>query len=351
MIRAMVVENFTVFEKANLSFAAGLNIIVGENATGKSHLLKLVYALAAVAAQGKKESGEATPSSTFLEGAAARKLMGVFRPDDLGRLARRQVGVQRCVVSLDGDEPWLPLAVGFNTKSRGAVELIVPPNAWSEKAPAFLPTRELLTIYPGFVSLYETTALPFEETWRDTCVLLGAPLLRGRRAEDTRVLLEPLEAALGGNLVEESGRFYLQREGANLEVHLVAEGWRKLAMIARLIATGSLVDEGFLFWDEPEANLNPRLVRTVAKVIAQLSKRGVQVFVATHSLFLMRELHLLRADLDLDTRCIGLHPQAGGQVGIVAGDSMDDIGEIVALDEDLGQSGRYLESEAELGRR
>ena len=28
-------------------------------------------------------------------------------------------------------------------------------------------------------------------------------------------------------------------------------------MIARLIATGSLIGTGSLFWDEPEANLNP----------------------------------------------------------------------------------------------
>ena len=45
---------------------------------------------------------------------------------------------------------------------------------WEGEPPVFMPTRELLTIYPGFVSLYETTELPFEETWRDTCILLGA---------------------------------------------------------------------------------------------------------------------------------------------------------------------------------
>ncbi len=39
-----------------------------------------------------------------------------------------------------------------------------------------------------------------------------------------------------------------------MEMHLVAEGLRKLAMIARLIANGSLVDKVSLFWDEPEAN-------------------------------------------------------------------------------------------------
>ncbi len=52
---------------------------------------------------------------------------------------------------------------------------------WQEKPPVFLPTQELLTLYPGFVPLHETRHLKFDETWRDTCLLLGAPALRGPR--------------------------------------------------------------------------------------------------------------------------------------------------------------------------
>jgi hypothetical protein len=52
-------------------------------------------------------------------------------------------------------------------------------------------------IYPGFVSLYETTHLEFEETWRDTCILLGAPLARGPREGKIKQLLAPLELAMG----------------------------------------------------------------------------------------------------------------------------------------------------------
>ena len=78
-----------------------------------------------------------------------------------------------------------------------------------------------------------------------------------------------------------------------MEMPLVAEGWRKLAMLARLIATGSLLDKGCLFWDEPEANLNPKLIREVARAILGICRAGVQVFVATHSLFLLREFEIL----------------------------------------------------------
>lgn len=69
-----------------------------------------------------------------------------------------------------------------------------------------------------------------------------------------------------------------------MEMPLVAEGWRKLAMLYRLIATGSLLDEGAIFWDEPEANLNPKLIREVARAILGVCEAGVQAIIATHRL-------------------------------------------------------------------
>ena len=158
-----------------------------------------------------------------------------------------------------------------------------------------LATRELLTIYPGFVSLYETHYVEFEETWRDTCLLLGVPALRGPRRKAVASLLEPLEEQIGGRVVlERNGRFYLAPTGGgSMEMPLVAEGWRKVAMLARLIVTGSLLDKDCLFWDEPESNLNPRLISEVAKAILRICDTGVQVFVATHSLFLLREFEIL----------------------------------------------------------
>ena len=153
---------------------------------------------------------------------------------------------------------------------------------------------------------------------------------------------------MGGKVIlDESGRFYLKTPASRIEMHLVAEGYRKLATIARLIATGSLLDKGYLFWDEPESNLNPKIIKTIAKTILQISSSGIQVFIASHSLFLLRELHILqkREFKDLDTRCFGLHRYEHGGVSVEQGATMDEIGSIAALDEDLQQSGRYIDTE------
>ena len=169
----------------------------------------------------------------------------------------------------------LDLAFNFSSHSKSDVAVEQLPTSWIDAAPAYLPTRELLTIYPGFVSIYDSHYLEFEETWRDTCILLGAPLKRGVKERGIQELLEPLEGAMGGSVeLDKNGRFYLRSASGRMEMPLVAEGLRKLAMLARLVATGALLDEGCLFWDEPEANLNPRVIKRVAHSIVGLSEGG-----------------------------------------------------------------------------
>ena len=243
MLTSMSMENFTAFKQVKLTFAPNLNVIVGENGTGKTHILKVAYSALYVSAKGIKEQGSGNPTKAHLQTAIANKLIAVFRPDELGRLARRdRRGRQRCEVSCMFSPTKQHLAFSFNTTSRSEVTVDKTPSAWVDKLPVYLPTRELLTIYPGFVSLYETTHLSFEETWRDTCILLGAPLAKGPREKRIKELLVPIEHAMGGHVeLDKAGRFYLNAAGASMEMHLVAEGLRKLAMIARLIATGSLV--------------------------------------------------------------------------------------------------------------
>ena len=137
-------------------------------------------------------------------------------------------------------EPQLNIDFSFATNSRSEVGIDRAPEIWLEKSPVFLPTRELLTIYPNFVSVYENHYLEFEETWRDTCILLGAPALRGPTETRIKSLLRPLEKAMDGKIVlEKSGRFYPNVPGeGKMEITLVAEGLTKLGMLARLIATG-----------------------------------------------------------------------------------------------------------------
>lgn len=345
MLKRMSINNLTVFPEASLTFARNLNVIVGENGTGKTHLLKMAYSVLAVSAEEGRKPNAPLPTKSVVQTRCADKLINVFRPESLGHLARRKQGRERCDIRLTFARSDWNIAFGFATNSKTEVSIEKLPSAWVDVSPAYLPTRELLTIFPNFVSVYEGHYLEFEETWRDTCLLLGAPMQKGPKERRIRELLEPLEIAMEGAIeLDKNGRFYLRSASGRMEMPLVAEGLRKLGMLSRLIATGALLDKGYLFWDEPEANLNPRLIKWVAKSILNLSAAGIQIFIATHSLFLLRELEILLSAKPykvIETRFFGLHRTDDG-VTIEQGSSVNEIGDITSLDEELAQSDRFL---------
>ena len=346
MLKTLAMQNLTVFPNATLRFSPHLNVIVGENGAGKTHLLKVAYSTLYVMYSEGRRARTIAPTKASLQSLLAEKLVAVFRPEALGRLARRRQGRERCDIRLSFKEAAQNISYGFATNSRSEVNLDSIPAEWLSKEPAYLPTRELLSIFPDFVSFYEGHYVEYEETWRDTCVLLGRPAQRGPREQTIAKLLEPLEVAMGGTveLDNKLGRFYLKTASGRMEIPLVAEGIRKLAMLARLIATGALLDRGYLFWDEPEANLNPRLIKEVAKSIVNLADHGIQVFIATHSLFLMRELEILHATRVKKVRFFGLHLNKDG-VHVSQGDAVSEIGSIASLDEELQQSDRFMEAD------
>lgn len=140
MLKHLTVRNLTVFPEANFDFARGLNIIIGENGCGKSHLLKSMYAVLATGYQSKQHLNE-RPTQVFLQKSYADKLLTVLRPETLGRLARRKQGAERCELSFNFDNKSLDTSFVFSTRSKSEVQMEKAPEQWLVKPPVFIPTR------------------------------------------------------------------------------------------------------------------------------------------------------------------------------------------------------------------
>jgi energy-coupling factor transporter ATP-binding protein EcfA2 len=345
MLKRLRVKNFTVSYEADFEFAPGINVIIGENGLGKSHILKLGYACGWLSHSVSKNPKE-TETKQDLQKRIAEKLVRVFRPDSLGRLAKRGQGRSKAQVYVTFQQKnTSPLDFSFATNSKSEVTLRKhPPTRGVTEPVIFLPTKEVISMYPGFASLYRDYHMEIDETYFDLCLALERPLLRGPRYDKIQTILQPLEELLGGKVSNENGRFLLRQPGAgNMEMPLVAEGIRKLASVTYLLANGSLMNNATLYWDEPETNLNPRLISKLAQMLVSLAQQGTQIILATHSLFLVKELDLqlktARRKANVPARFFAL---SAGAIGVMvqAGDSAEDVEPIAALDAEIEQAER-----------
>ena len=75
----------------------------------------------------------------------------------------------------------------------------------------------------------------------------------------------------------------------------MAEGFRKAGILSRLLETGAIQPgiSGPLFWDEPESNLNPKLMKLLVQILLELSRNGQQIILATHDYVLLKWFDLL----------------------------------------------------------
>ena len=141
MLKSAKFKNFTTVPNEEFRFGAGLNVIVGANGLGKSHILKAIYTLLKV--QSTKNV-ELTKSS--LEKAYADKLVGVMRPEALGRLVKRKHGRDRCELALDMKETKQCATIAFASSAKSQVEVTRAPTEALPLSPVYLPTRELATL-------------------------------------------------------------------------------------------------------------------------------------------------------------------------------------------------------------
>ena len=54
-----------------------------------------------------------------------------------------------------------------------------------------------------------------------------------------------------------------------------------------------------MYWDEPEANINPKLIPAIVKLLLELSRRGVQIHIATHDYVLAKYFEVRRESDDI----------------------------------------------------
>jgi energy-coupling factor transporter ATP-binding protein EcfA2 len=281
-LKKLSFQRFTAFEKLDLVLSPGINVLIGANGTGKTHIMKVAYSACDIA----------KTKDDFAE-----KLVRVFLPTrrDMGRLVKRKRGINNCEVRIHRDA--LVLKVSFSTKTKQSSSATVTgANEWANSPfeSVYIPVKEMLSNAPGFRSLYKQREIHFEEVYADIIDRAFLPVRRGPIDSVRKRLLTSLEKTIEGRVTFENEEFSLHNVQGNLEFTLLAEGIRKLGLLWLLIQNETLVNGSVLFWDEPEANLNPKLFGPLIEILLELQRMEVQVFIATHDYVILKEIDLLK---------------------------------------------------------
>lgn len=284
-IQKVHIQNFTVFEDVQIVFSKGINILIGTNGTGKTHVLKSLYAVCESVNSEDK---------------------GVF---DISRPYFSVNSLELVSDKKDRDKE-TSVTVHFSQTSHASYKIIkhegmkLAADAASyyyidfKLKPVYIPAKEMLSHSKGFLALNNKYDIPFDKTYVD--ILTNAELPEAREISKlNETLLHTISEVIDGEVVHENGTFYVVKSSGNkIEFPIEAEGLRKFGLLWKLIRNGLLEKETILFWDEPEANINPELMPILVEIVLELQRKGVQVFIATHSYNLAKYFEIKRNDTD-----------------------------------------------------
>ena len=337
-INRLCVSNFMAFNDLDIEFSDNINIISSENSTGKTALIKLLYT--SLKTCSKAYSSNNTLSKEELESAMVSKFQGIFMPDNgaIGRLVNRHRGNNSTDVRIflsNKDD----IRFGFSNKHSKHIDIKhMGIKGKDNFTPVYIPPKEIISSTENFGSLYDEFHIAFEETYYDLCRLLERPLRKGPNTIEQNMVMKSFEDIVNGSIVQKDKKFYLKVKGqGEFEMGLVSEGYRKMATIMYLILSGSLTKDSILFWDEPETNMNPKMIKPMCDALTELAKMGVQIFVATHNYFVQQYFNMeaiYNKDSKIKYNFISLYRNSdSGEINAQCVDNLDDMTENAIMKE------------------
>jgi predicted ATPase len=235
-IHRVEIKDFLVFQgKFDIEFCPGVNVLIGGNGTGKTTLLKL------------------TDVKNFATRYTSNTSLNVIIP----KLRTVTADNGDYIVNITGD--------------------------YDADKTIFIPVAEMLQHSKGLLELTSTYEMPFDYTQINILINAGLPITR-EIMPNAKKVIGNVSKVIDGGVVYEDGKYYIvKNSGLKVDFSLEASGYQKFGLLWKLLRNGLLEKGSVLFWDEPEASINPELMSVLVEILLELQRGGVQIFLATHS--------------------------------------------------------------------
>lgn len=294
MLNRIKLENFGPIVTLDWQDLGSINLIIGDNGTGKTFLLKAFYSAMRTLEEYKRGNEKRTEAEILVE-----KLYWTFQPDKIGDLVTKGAdGPLSCTVQFDQQN--FIYSFGKDTaKQISSLENHVPPRASNS---IFLPAKEVLSLHQIILkSREQDKAFGFDDTYLDLARALRQSPRMGKNYSEFAKSRKSLEDILGGRVEydEASGRWQFKKGNQKFSIGVTAEGIKKIAILDRLFGNRYLDTNSIVFIDEPESALHPVAISKLLDIVAMLAERGIQFFLASHSYFVVKKLYLIAQEQNL----------------------------------------------------
>lgn len=288
MIRNIELTDFGPIGKFSYDGFQNINLIIGRNGSGKTFLLKALYAGLKTVEQYQR-GNEPRSHKQLL----ADALYWTFQGRELGNLVRKgEPNLSFCMGS-DKDEK---LSYSFGAKTVNTIQNLECTFLPTEVNHVFIPAKEILSIQDVILRSYEVDkAFGFDKTYVDLARALSKTT-KGRNYKEFSDARKTLTDAIGGRLeFDDDSKEWIFQDGDKriIKVALTSEGIKRLSILDLLLGNHFLTRDSVVIIDEAEANLHPSLVCKFMEILVMLAQAGLQIFLSSHSYFVIKSLYVL----------------------------------------------------------
>lgn len=334
MISSITIKNFMAHSELSIKDIPTINIIIGKNDTGKTGLLKLLYASVKSL---EIYSLKSKHSDVLFKKELSDKIFDTFMPrkNGLGDLVQKgskeKLDVNITVKGNNGKyKQDIYFSFGDRTeKSISSCNDHVESFANNSINALFVPAKEVLTAFNDIRNLrLNFYSSGFDDTYLDLINALDLPTTKGRVASELSQVNQTLEDLFEGK-IEQTGQkeqpFTFKKGNQQFAMQQTAEGIKKIGILTTLITNRQLGKGTILFMDEPETALHPDAIRQMVEMLVAMSKAGVQIFLASHSYFVVKQLANCAKRDNLSVSCWNLKKELGKPVSSTFHDLIDGV--------------------------
>lgn len=217
----------------------------------------------------------------------------------------------------------------------------------------FIPSKEVLTIFKGIRYLESQKFQDFNDTYFDLVNIIGLPF-KPEIEDYMNPVIRMIEGTMNGSIEQktkgiENFLYKSKTTGHEYQMQLTAEGIKQIGVLSMLLKNRELRRKTILFLDEPDTNLNPVAIRKFCEVIVELSKLGIQIFIASHSYFVIKQLNIYAKSKeykeDVSINCYSLNLNSNGMVDISCNDLKENLPPNAIVEQALAMYSEEIDQE------